>query len=309
MTLEEFVSQGWRDHAKDAAGVFARLPEGVLLVSKAEELPALAGLMVHVAGEHLGRWSDGLALLECLEGLPVFDATNPSGKAVLRSKAVLHRCLGDSISEARLTKASLTGGNLPEASDRVRVLTVAAAALLGQKQIERASADLETAMELAAYGPTKEDPAARALAVTANNLAVELEQRPERTEAERALMLRSAEIALKFWIVAGGWMEHERAEYRLAMSHLKAGNTSQAFDHAQTCLRIVQENGPDPGEEFFAREALARARLALGDADSAHSDRDVMHGLVAKITDDAFREYCLEELSKLDRDVKAASVG
>jgi hypothetical protein len=300
MTLDEFVSQGWQDHAAGALGVMNRFSEGVSLVSAPEHLPSLSALVVHVAGEHLGRWSEGIALLQRLETSPVFDAATAEGKSVLRSKAILHRCAGEHAQEDHFAALSRTGGDRPEASDRIRILSVAAAALLGQKQIERARADLEEAVALAAYGPTKDDPAARALAVTANNLAVELEERPDRSPEERALMLRSAEIARKFWLIAGGWMEHERAEYRLAMSNLKAGNAAAALAHAEACLRIVEENGGDPGEEFFAREALSRAQSAAGDATTARRERDAMTAALARITDDGFRGYCVEELTKLD---------
>ena len=62
MKLEEFVSQGWQDHANDADGVFGRFTEGVSLVSSPEHLPALSALIVHVAGEHVDQCSgaDGM---------------------------------------------------------------------------------------------------------------------------------------------------------------------------------------------------------------------------------------------------------
>ena len=86
MTLEEFVSKGWSDHGDDAQDVFARFPDGIALVSEAKHLPMLAGLITHVSGEHLGRWDDGVALLDRLVEHRSFDAATPQGKAVLRSK-------------------------------------------------------------------------------------------------------------------------------------------------------------------------------------------------------------------------------
>src|SRR5262245_32744763 len=142
MTLDEFVSQGFADHGDDAAGVYARFGDAPSLVTEAAHLPMLASLITHVSGEHLGRWADGVALLERLETLPVFDASSPQGKAVLRSKAVLHRCAGNKDEEARCTAAGLTGGDVPEASDRIRILAIAASALAFQKQMDRARDDL-----------------------------------------------------------------------------------------------------------------------------------------------------------------------
>lgn len=298
MNFDEFVSQGWQDHAEDAAGVFARLPEGVGMVAEVAHLPGLAGLVVHVAGEHLGRWDDGIALLDRLEALPVFDAATPQGKAVLRGKAVLHRCAGDSEAESRCA-ARAASGEWPAASDRIRILAVAASAFLGRKQVARARADFDECVRLASYGPVRSDPAARALAVTGNNLACELENLPSRTDEETALMLRAAVVARDFWRIAGGWMEEERAEYRLAMSHVKAGDAKGALAHAQECLRIVEANGGDPGEAFFAREAIARARLAGHDAAGAAAERAAMESLLPQIADEGFRAFAAGELAKL----------
>ncbi len=300
MTFEEFISQGWKDHATDSEGVLERLPDGIGLVAEARHLSAFAGLLVHVAGEHLGRWADGVALLDRLERLPLFDPASGEGKAVARSKAILYRCSGNSEEEARHLVASRTGGSTPEASDRIRVLAVAAAAFLGQKRLAEARRDFEEAVALAGYGPTATDPAARSLAVTGNNLACELEERPTLTDEERSVMLRAAEVARRFWEIAGGWKETERAEYRLAMSHIKAGEPVTALAHARRCLAIVEENGSDPGEEFFGREAIARAYLAAGDAAPARKERDRMAALIPNITDDSFRAYCEGEFLKLE---------
>jgi hypothetical protein len=299
MTLDDFVSQGWRDHATDAEGVLARLPEAAGIATELRHLPAIAGLTVHVAGEHLGRWVRGIEVLENLERLPFFDPSTAEGKAVLRSKAVLHRCAGNADEEARWFAAARSGGDIPEDSDRVRVLAVAAAALLGQKRLAEASRDFEEAVRLASYGPTKADPAARALAVTGHNLACELETTEALTDPERALMLRAAAVSRTFWEIAGGWMETERAEYRLAMSHVKAGNSSEALTHAQECLRIVAENGMDPGEAFFAHEAIARAQIAGGNLAAAMEARGTMEACLPRIADESFRIYCAGELAKL----------
>ena len=301
MTLDEFVSQGWVEHANDAAGVFARLPEGLPLISESRHFPAFAALVVHVSGEHLGRWVDGVALLTKLERLPAFDAASTEGKSVARSKAILHRCAGNRDEEARCFAASRTGGDVTEASDRIRVLAVAAAAFLGQKRLADARRDFEKAVSLAGYGPTANDPAARALAVTGNNLACEFENMAALTDDERAMMLFAAQVGREFWAIAGGWMEIERAEYRLAMSHIRAGDPATALAHGHRCLSIVQANGSDPGEAFFAHEAIARACLAAGDVVASRRERDSMDTLLPAIGDESFRAYCAGELAKLDQ--------
>jgi hypothetical protein len=58
----------------------------------------------------------------------------------------------------------------------------------------------------------------------------------------------------------------ERAEYRLAMSWLKADDLPQARRHAQACLEIVREHDAAALEHFFAWEALGRVERAAGNA-------------------------------------------
>jgi hypothetical protein len=303
MTFDEFVAKGWQDHADDAAGVFARLPDGIALVTDAKHLPALAALIVHVAGEHLGRWDDGIALLGRLERLPVFDAASPAGKAVKRSQAVLHHCAGDRSAAERALAAGLSGGDTPEASDRIRVLAPAASALAFQNRDSDAHAALEDCVRLAAYGPAKQDPAARALAMTGNNVAVELENRASLDADGRALVVRAAEIGLRFWKVAGTWVEEDRAEYRLALANVKAGDGPTALRHAERCLAIVLEHQGDAYETFFAHEAVARSHLAAGDGAAARRARDAAAGLVASIADEGSRSYAEGKLRKLDATV------
>ena len=57
--------------------------------------------------------------------------------------------------------------------------------------------------------------------------------------------------------------EIERAEYRLSMSYLKAGDAEQALVHANECLRICTENGALPLDMFFAHEALVLVHRSL----------------------------------------------
>jgi len=303
MTLAEFVSTGWSDHAADAQGVFDRLPAGVDLVETANDLGPLSALIVHVAGEHLGRWADGLDLLGRLEELEVFDADTLPGKAVLRSKAILSWCAGDREAADRYDALSYAGGDVPPASNRVRILATAASALAGQQRVKDARGAFDEAVRLADYGPKAADPASKALAITGNNLAVELEHRATLSADEMSLMLKAAKVGLEQWSVAGGWMERERAHYRLAMSHRKAGHAEEALEHARMCLTIVKANGGDPGELFFAHEALALAHLVDDDRDAARAERDAAAAVLPTIADEDFRAFAAPELEKLSAKV------
>lgn len=255
--LDDFVNRGWEEHSDDAVGVAARLPQALALVSNEHDMVKLGALAHHVHGEHLAAWHDGLEFMRRLEELRWFDNYGASGQSLRRWRASLRLAAGDADACRDL-----------EASDRVRVGAMTAAAL-ALHDIERALALFEQAL---ADAPKvrAEDPAPmhRALAVTGNNLASTLEDKPERTARERELMIRAAEAGRRYWELAGTWLEVERAEYRLAMSWLAAGDTARARRHAQACLDIIgAQKDPPALERFFGFEALARTEQAAGAAD------------------------------------------
>jgi hypothetical protein len=304
MTLDDFVARGWQDHGDDAEGVWVRLPQGIPLVETPPGLFALANLAAHVAGEHLGRWDDGIAYLDGLTRLSAFDPASAEGKGLRRLQAALDYCAGRSNDADRRTAEAHPGGALHPSATRIRMLAVAASALAHHHRLEEANAAFDEALELASYGPGADDPAAKALAITGNNMACELEELPTRDEAQRQLMLRAAKVARRFWEIAGSWREVERAEYRLSSSHRKAGLPGPALAHASECLRIVLEHGSEPGELFFAHEALALANHARGNAAAAREERDRAAAALSRIADAGFKEYCAAELAKLDEQVR-----
>ena len=301
MSFDEFVSKGWADHADDAAGVMERLPQGLELAAKEAHVGALSGLIVHVAGEHLGRFGDGDALLAQLLDRQLCGAGTPAERAAWRGRAILARCAGDADAEGRHAARALAGLS-PEqaASGRIRILATAASALLGQRRTADAARDFRQALELAAYGPSKEDPAATALAMMGNNLACELEVRQHREPEESTLMLEAAAAGREYWEIAGDWMNVERAEYRLSAAHLAAGNGAKALEHAHACVRICRDNEAPPFELFFAHERLALACHAQGDTAAATAARNEARGYAEAIDDPGDKEYCLGELGKLE---------
>jgi hypothetical protein len=133
----------------------------------------------------------------------------------------------------------------------------------------------EEALGLASYGPGREDPASRALAVTANNLACDLEERTDRSVSETALMVKAAEVARRFWEIAGGWEQVMWAEYRLANSLLKAGRAKDALKHVDLAAELCAHNNASMYDQFFVAEARAKCWHAAGDkAEAAKARRD-----------------------------------
>ncbi|MCO5164755.1 MAG: hypothetical protein M9894_00085 [Planctomycetes bacterium] len=295
-TIDALVQQGWADHERDPEGVLARVREALPRVDAPAPLPALAALVVHVAGEHLGRWAEGLALLDALAAR-AHDPAGAEAQALRRSRAALLLCQGDRAG----ADAALEGAqpaDLSPASARVRALAVAASALAGQRRTAEARALFEEALALAGDAPTAADPATRALAVTGNNLACALEERPDRAPEDDRLLELAATTARRCWEVAGGWVEVERAEYRLAMTKLALGRAQEAVTHAAACLAGCEANGAGPDELLFAHEVVARARRAAGDEAGAAAARARVAALVEQVDPD-LRELARETLAKL----------
>ena len=287
MSFTEFASHAWDEHVTHPAAVAQRLAtEGLALVNDPAHVAALAQLVHHVFGEHLGRWDDGLAALHALAAHPACVADAAAALAVQRCSASLALCAGQADTRPQMT-----------ASDAIRVTALAAAAL-AEQQTPRAMQLLRDALarsDAAQLPPA--DAAHRALAVAGNNLACTLEEKSGRSADEVELMILAAQTGRRFWAVAGGWLETERAEYRLAMTWVQAGDLAQARHHAQQCLDIVQRESAPALERFFAREAMAVVARAAGSADADDTLARARAAFAELDEDD--RGWCQPSLDKL----------
>ena len=283
-TIDTFLERAWTDHADHAAAVADRLPQGLLLVHDDDGAIRLAALAHHVLGEHLGRWQEGLAFLAQLAARGVHGTAGAA--SIARCQASLRLCGGVGDERAAMS-----------ASDQCRV-TAMAAGSLAAFDTARAAALLQDAVARA--GPLPDaDPAVRALAANGNGIAGTLQELTPLGAAQRDLMIRAAEVARASWQRAGTWLEVERAEYRLALCWLAAGDPAQALQHAQRCDAIVRENGSPPLEVFFAAEALCLPARALGDgAGHAAAQACARQAFDALAADD--QAWCRATLDKIN---------
>lgn len=255
MVFDDFIKQGWNDHGDRAPEVAERLASSSGLIKTAADISAFAKLVTHVYGEHLGRWSDGIALLESLRGLPAWDAAPAAAGAVAGGIAVLRCASGDGAALEQLP-----------VEDRISALATVASTFMGRHETGRALAAFSSALQLARPGLPPGSPAFRALAVGGNNLASALESKTDRDDAETKGMIAAAEAGLKYWKLAGTWLEEERAEYRLARSLLQAGDPAGAMAAARRCIEVCEKHQAPPFERFFGHAVLAIAQRAAGDA-------------------------------------------
>ena len=285
--FDAFLAQAWADHAEAAPAVAQRLGDGAALVRDEAQLSRLADLAHHVYGAHLGAWRDGSAFMSQLAALPVCARGGASGQALRRCLASLALCdRGDA------NLASLTP------SDQVRAVAMAATNL-AEHDAQRAARMLRDALARAEHAALPgADPMHRQLAVAGNNIACALEDKPLRSADERALMILAAQTARRCWALAGSWLETERAEYRLALTWLAAGEPARARGHAQACLSIVAANDGAALERLFAWEALGRVERAAGNADGhAHALAQAREALAQ--VDEADRAWCADSIAQL----------
>jgi hypothetical protein len=290
MDFDTFLDQAWSEHATDSPAVAKRLNKQALaLVAQEAQVLRLTHLAHHVLGEHLARWQDGLLFLQQLATLPLVAGASDNTTAMSLHRYQASLRLAGGLADER-------GDFTP--SERIRI-TAMAAASLGTHDTARANVLLDDALAQAeAAALPDKDPAHRLLAVSGNGIAGTLEEKAGRSNEERALMLRAAQVARQFWARAGTWLETERAEYRLAMSWTQAGDWVQARQHAQNCLEIVHANGSVPLEVFFGWEALGAVERAAGHATGHAQALAHAQAAFAQLAE-GDRAWCQASLDKL----------
>jgi hypothetical protein len=260
---DAFLEQAWAEHGDHPAAVADRLDGALGLACTGSDVEGLARLAVHVLGEHLGAWARGIAYLEALAQRCHALQDSAAEPALARGTATLRLGRND---------ASLGDAQAADAlgrDDRIAAQASAAAALAGRGEWRRAIALYGAALAGARDGLADGSPALRALAVAGNNLAAGLEEKPDRDAVETAGMVEAAQGGVDYWRRAGTWLEHERAEYRLAMSLLAAGRAADAAMAARRCVAVCEASDAPALERFFGHAALARALHAADDATGA----------------------------------------
>jgi hypothetical protein len=252
MNYDDFDQQAWAEHADAPEQVASRLPDGLASTRTPAQVLAWIRLATHVMGEHLGRWDEGLALLEQARGGCGDDVTALAG--LTRHQAALHWCAGRATPTDELPPLEAVGA-----------LSVAASALVERGDLDRAVDAYARAEQLAAAGVPDGSPALRALAIGGNNLAAMLQTRPDRSDAQTQAMLSAAQSGLRWWQRAGTWLQVERAHWRIARCRLSAGDGTGAAQAAREGLAVCNAHDAPPFERFFLHVALAQALKAAGD--------------------------------------------
>ena len=287
MSFEQFLETAWTDHADNPQEVADRLAASFDVITAPEQIAPFAQLLVHVHGEHLGQWQAGAEVLNALRSVPAFDA-NPAAAAALDCGVAALQYAGGNVDA--LERLALEG--------KVQALATAASALAGREDLVGALAAYSLALHLAGDTLPDASPAIRALAVGGNNLAVVLEGKKDRSAAETHGMIAAARGGLKYWKLAGTWLEQERAEYRLARSLIQTGQAEAAIACARRCVETCTLNAAPAFEKFFGFAVLALARRAAGDLVEFEAARTTALTWYEQVPDED-KAWCESDLREL----------
>jgi hypothetical protein len=255
----------------------------------AGKLPLAGFLLLHVLGEKLGRWDEAADRLEALLGTqdeaPLALLAHAAVGAQLagrhghRSMAELARVGGEAEAKLLVDLSALSWRPPPAVGD-------VAAELL---RLARAAEAFDAA------GPLNQR-----LAVGFNNsTSALLDQAPAPVAPAIAAALGAgAHAALRFWVAAGTWVNHERALYLQALVANRCGNPAAARDACRQALDVIDAHGTEAVDRTFLQLQLAGALLKLGD--TAEGETLLAGAQVAAASwDDGLKSWFKEEHDRL----------
>ena len=143
---------------------------------------------------------------------------------------------------------------------------------------------------------TEQSAACRRFAVSANNEAWEILERPARSPEETDQMLNAAHAAAWHWGRIGGAVQRLRARYLLATAHAVAGSGTQAIRHGQAALASMEAGDVEIGA--FDRAAVhgscALAYAILGSDDEAQRSREAFRSAAQALEEPPERDLLLQ---------------
>ncbi|QBC45478.1 hypothetical protein [Iodobacter fluviatilis] len=279
VSFDTFIQTAWADHGDHPQDVAARLAIAMPEPQSSTQTLALARLICHVYGEHLAQWQQGIDLLN---SLPATDAV--AADATRLNCAILSYASGQSAVLATLS-----------AAEQAHVFANTSSIFAAQGAIDRAIEQFIQALAIEEPLPT---PVHRALAIAGNALACTLEEIKRRTAAETNAMILAAQSTLKYWQLAGTWLEVERAYYRLCRSLLQAEQINAALSSAQSCLSLCLQNKAPAFELFFAYAILAITQSKLGNGEAFTENHQAARAFFKQLPVDE-QPWCDAELKEL----------
>lgn len=262
MSLDQLIQQCWKDHADDTVAVAARLEVAIELVHDAPQAAQYSNIVNHVIGEHLNDWRHAAGLVSSVAAKL---KDEPAAASTWAALCVAYSLAGELTEAVVAESRALAVAKAHPLATLTRVRMQLVTGLMGLKRLDEAARVYVAALEMADQIGDKSN-ADRSIAVTSNNLASELCEKENRNKEQTALMLKAAHAARSAWLRAGDWMNDERADYLLALTHNAAGQHGQALEFARRGLATIASNGKEDVDAAFLHLTSARAHGAMGHA-------------------------------------------
>lgn len=278
MTFQEYINHSWKIHAQETETVYNSLSSAPEKMITNEDIIPLARLITHICGDHfLEHWQKGVELLAQLKNHPVFKAGTESETAINRSIAILRLSSGQT--------ADIKGFSI---SDQTRIYAQASGIMVEHKNFEQGQNFLNIALQLASQldESNKSEPAFRAIGITTNNVTCTLEEKTDRTEAQKNFMIQTSLANLKYWSLAGGpYDDVNMAEYRLANTYIQAGQLEKAFEYAQKCYFGILEHKLTPYFEFYGLEMMVFCHSLLKNSSEVKKYQQLLGLVYSKLSE------------------------
>ncbi len=260
MNLKQLMEKSWARHEVETEAVAAELEQGIELIDATdpEGAAAFMHLANHAIGDHGADRARALRVCESVLGrLSEFDSKSPW------LHLAVARHLAGNDSAAKAAEAELGDGAVSEIQVRLQV----AQGKSHEKQWGEAAALYYASLE--SSDALEEGHAAeRATAISSNNLASALLHAEDRDQQQSELMERAAQAARKYWLRIGEWVQHERADYLLALVHNSLGRHDEAKTFAERGLKTIADNGEEKVDRAFIYLTIAEACAKQGDAEA-----------------------------------------
>jgi hypothetical protein len=251
-------------------------------------------LFAHVLGEKLGRWPEAAERIAAA----LASHSEPPPRA-LRNAAVAARLAGRAEEahqwQARLASAA---GARPEAAALVvdlHALAFTAAEGAAERYAEQLGALAKRAMALPEASQLD-----ASLAAGLNNATSALLDAAGAAPgpAQAAALRAGAEAARGVWQRAGGWVQHERAEYLRALVLNRCGDAAGALAATQSGLALIAANGEEEVDRAFLLLQQAAAQAQLDERAAALDALGSARAIAQSWSDEGLRAWFSDELGK-----------
>ena len=145
----------------------------------------------------------------------------------------------------------------------------------------------------------------RAVAASCFNHTWTLMGIQDRSPEQDRLMLEVAEASRFHWRFAGGPLQVARGSWLLSRVLVVLGRGEEALQEAEHSLELVRVHDLGAFDEAFAHEAIARARIRLGDTAGAASARADGESIAVLVETDSEREWVRRNLASISGDPPA----